>query len=426
MSLYINKNFKNNYIHILLFIIILISYFLGFVLHEDSSGGGKIDFEHEWTSFLEFKKIGISALTSNLYESSRTPLFLLINKYNFFAYDQYSFRQSNFIFNFFIIISFIICLIFQKKLSSSQLIIVSSFIMLSPYFRSSSYWAHQENLPFLFYFLSLIFLEKFRNNFKTKFILKISILAFLSSLSFYSDQKFIFISFFLFLYLVLKENLTIKQIIITFVIFFITSLPAFYLFYIWDGILPKQSQFRIGFYKTNISASISIICFYFVPIILNVYKKIINSLTKRDFFIFIIIFLVNIYSLPYFETSWGNGVIYKLFYLARVSTNIDLIVIQLIYLIFIQLFSSAIYVILKKDILNFIPIILVIFISSLVERTYNEYFDPLIVILIFTFFNFDKKIYSINNKIINFYLFYLILFLVFANIYYRYFDLNTV
>ena len=80
MSLYINKNFKNNYIHILLFIIILISYFLGFVLNEDSSGGGKIDFEHEWTSFLEFKKIGISALTSNLYESSRTPLFLLINK----------------------------------------------------------------------------------------------------------------------------------------------------------------------------------------------------------------------------------------------------------------------------------------------------------------------------------------------------------
>ena len=427
MSLYINKNFKEKQIlYILFFLIVLTSYILGFIFNEDSAGGGKTDFVHEWTSFIEFKKFGLQALTSNLYESSRTPLFLLINKYNFFANDQFSFRLSNFIFNFVIFISFIACLNYQKKFNTNHLIIVSTFILLSPYFRSSSYWAHQENLPFLFYFISLILLEKFKDNFKINFIFKVSAIAFISSLSFYSDQKFIFISFYFFLYLILRENLNISQIIKTCAIFFITSVPALYLFYIWDGILPKQSQFRIGFYKDNISASISIICFYFLPIIFSVYKKIYSIVNKNDIIIFFLILALNLYCLPNFDSSWGNGVIFKLFYVIKNYLNINLFLLQIIFLIFIQFVFFTIYILLKNDFLNFLPIIIVIAISSLVERTYNEYFDPLITILIFTFFKFDKKIFKINKEIINFYLFYLILFLVFANIYYNYFDLNTV
>ena len=116
MNSYINKNVKNSYLYLFIFIVIFTSYILGFVFDEDSAGGGKIDFAHEWTSFLEFKKLGLDALTSDLYESSRTPLFLLINRYNFFANDQFSFRLSNFLFNFVIFASFIACLIYQKNL----------------------------------------------------------------------------------------------------------------------------------------------------------------------------------------------------------------------------------------------------------------------------------------------------------------------
>ncbi len=427
MNSYINKIFKDNRVLcVLLFSTVLISYILGFIFNEDSAGGGETDFIHEWTSFIEFRKFGLQALTSNLYESSRTPLFLLINKYNFFADDQFSFRLSNFVFNFLIFISFAVCLIYQKKLSVNQIIIVSSFILLSPYFRSSSYWAHQENLPFLFYFISLILLEKYRDNFKINFILKVSIIAFISSLSFYSDQKFIFISFYYFFYLIFRENFNAKQIIQICIIFFITSIPALYLFYIWDGILPKQSQFRIGFYKDNISASISIICFYFMPIVLLVYNKIYSSLNKNDFVIFFLILLLNLYCLPTFDSSWGNGVIFKLFYVIKNYLNINLLLLQIIFLIFIQFIFFIIYILLKNDFLNFLPIIILIVISSLVERTYNEYFDPLILILILTFFKFNKKLFVLDSKIIKFYLVYLILFLVFANIYYNYFDLNTV
>ena len=81
MKNYINIIIRNvSPLYLLIFLAILISYILGFIFNEDSSGGGKIDFSHECTSFNEFKKLVLDALTSQLYESSRTPLFLILNK----------------------------------------------------------------------------------------------------------------------------------------------------------------------------------------------------------------------------------------------------------------------------------------------------------------------------------------------------------
>ena len=60
-------------------------FILGFFLQEDSSGGGRLDFVHEYKSFLVFKDGVFQALTSLSYESSRTPLFLILNSFNVFA-----------------------------------------------------------------------------------------------------------------------------------------------------------------------------------------------------------------------------------------------------------------------------------------------------------------------------------------------------
>ena len=245
----------------------------------------------------------------------------------------------------------------SKKFDKNHIIIISTFIILSPYFRTSSYWAHQENLPFLFYFISLILLEKFSNNFENNFILKVFTIALISSLAFTQIKNLYLFLFFIFLYLIFRENLNINQIIKTCIIFLVTSIPALYLFYIWGGILPKQSQFRIGFYKDNISASFSIICFYFLPIILCVYKKIYSEVKKNDLIIFFLILVFNLYCLPDFNSSWGNGVIFKLFYLLKNYLSINLFLLQLIFLIFIQSTFFIIYMLLKNDYLNFLPII---------------------------------------------------------------------
>ena len=351
---------------------------------------------------------------------------MILNSYNFFAYNEYTYRLSNFIFNFFIIISYFICLSVQKKYDHSQIIILTSLLLLSPYFRTSAYWAHQENFPLLFYFLSLIFLKKFDNNLDNNFVLKIIIIAVISSLSFYSDQKFLFVSLFSFLYLFFKSDLNYNKKILIFVIFSLSSIPAFYLFYIWDGILPKQAQYRLGFYRENISASISIICFYFIPILITILKKFFKNINKNDLIIFTIILFLNLYCLPSFNSSWGNGIIFKLFFVFKNHLNINLLLLQIIYVLFVQICTSAIYLLLKNSLLNFLPLILIILASSIVERTYNEYFDPLILILVFTYFKFNKNLVTINGKIIRNYAIYSFLFLVFANIYYKYFDLNAV
>ena len=76
--------------------VLIISIFLfiiGFIFNEDSSGGGKLDFElHEWGNFLKFKSGIINSLTSIEYESSRMPLFLIINAFNPFDFNQYFYR----------------------------------------------------------------------------------------------------------------------------------------------------------------------------------------------------------------------------------------------------------------------------------------------------------------------------------------------
>ena len=425
------KNIKNDtkLIYLYFFLVILL-FIAGYLLNEDSSGGGKVDFVHEYKSFLEFKKGIFQALTSLSYESSRTPLFLILNSFNFFAEDENSFRLTNFLFNFLIFFGFIFCLKSQNKFDHNSILIISCILLLSPYFRTSSYWAHQENLPFLFYFASLFLLYKWINNFENYFYLKVSLIAFISCLSFYSDQKFIFLSLSIFLILVIKFYFNKLRILNLFLIFFFTSIPAFYLFYIWGGIVPKESQFRIGFYKENISASLSIICFYFFPLFLVSLKSFslknyFKNFKKKELILFILIFLINLITLPSFDSPWGQGVIYKIIYILNIKLQFNLYILLLIYFSFIQIFVFKIYLILKNNIVNFLPIIILVFISSMVERTYNEYFDPLIFILIFTFFSYRED-FKINNKLVvlSYSLFYFS-FLVFANLYYKYFNLNA-
>ena len=412
--------------------VLIISIFLfiiGFIFNEDSSGGGKLDFElHEWGNFLKFKSGIINSLTSIEYESSRMPLFLIINAFNPFDFNQYFYRLSNFIFNFLILIAFYISIRSFKKFSKNDAIILTSIFMLSPYFRTSSYWAHQENLPFLFLFLSIFFFNYFKlNTFeKQNYFYKVLTLAILSSLSFYSDQKFIFLSFSFFLVLVINLN-SINHQIKVFLIFFITSIPALYLFYIWKGILPIESQFRLGIYFENLSYAISIIIFYFLPILIHtIKKKILKDIIfdKKSYFFFIIILIINILFIPNFDETWGNGVISKIFYLLKNRLGLNLLLLKIIYFFYIQFGSLLIFFILRKNIKNLLPFLTLILVSLVVEKTYNEYFDPLMFVLIFFYFSFEKYIIINKRKYINTYFLFYFTLLLGANIYYKFYNLN--
>ena len=68
---------NHNLFYLLLSVLIISSYFLGFHLNEDAAGGGKIDlYAHEWSNIHLFQNSKLSsALTDLKYQSSRTPLF---------------------------------------------------------------------------------------------------------------------------------------------------------------------------------------------------------------------------------------------------------------------------------------------------------------------------------------------------------------
>ena len=85
-----------NLLYLLVSVLIISSYFLGFHLNEDAAGGGKSDlYGHEWGNIQLFLNSKLSsALTDIKYESSRTPLYLIINKFNPFVRNIEEFRMS--------------------------------------------------------------------------------------------------------------------------------------------------------------------------------------------------------------------------------------------------------------------------------------------------------------------------------------------
>jgi hypothetical protein len=409
-----NKNLY--WLSIIILILSYLSFFLGFILDENSAGGGKIDFEHTLSTVNVFKLGILNAITDIRYESSRPPLFAVLNSLNPFYYSNFSLRLSNFIFSCFIPIFFYLLLKKQSNFDKNIIFFIVSIILLSPYFRTTSFWALEENLPFLFLFISLIFIEL--NIQKLK---KIILVATFSALAVYSDQKFVFLPIFTYLYF-LNKNRSLNDFFYISLIYFISSIPFIYLIFQWGSITPPQPSYRFGLNLENLSYITSIIIFYFVPLFIFLildgqmkffYKK----LTKRNILIFLLILIINLILLPDFKSLWGNGVVSKLSYYLINNLQINLKLIQFLFLIFNSIGIFTIYLILLKNIKNFLPFLVIFVQSSFIQVVHQEYIDPLFYILIFCYFSYDNlTIYK--NKLIHIYLVFSLIFLIFANIYY--------
>ena len=157
--------FRNISVELMVFLLILLSFFFGFYFNEDSSGGGELDFVlHEWETFLYFKNNGIlNSLSSVEYESSRTPLFLILNYFNPFYSTQLEYIYVNISFN--LTVPKTLYLLLKVNDFKKEMRLILSIFTLSPYFRSSSFWAHQENLPILFMLLSFLTLSLMHKKF---------------------------------------------------------------------------------------------------------------------------------------------------------------------------------------------------------------------------------------------------------------------
>ena len=405
--------------------IFVLTYVLGFFLRENIAGGAEKDFlEFTWPAILSFKSDFYYTLKNyGSFGEGSLPLFHIINAFlNPFTHNQFFFQGS------ITIISLINLIIFsgiiEKKLKLRKLdaAIYSSIFLILPFFRSSAFWGITENLGWLFLILSIKYYDLYdRENYKGR-ILNIFLLCLFSSLALYVRPYLVFFPIFIILKsLSYKDFYLLKFSSIFYLLF---SIPGFLLILLWDGIFKLgndeinlvRDYHNPKFILKNLIIFPTIFFLYLAPF--EILKN--KILSKKNILNFSLVLSILLF-LNYFNTfnylnllSLGGGAFLKI---NKIIFNDNLIFL----LIFSSLGIVLIYnyfLISKKNKLLFFCLLIFCFPRYILQ----EYFEPLILIALFTLFDLGKnnyKIFQQNKTVFMFCIFFTIYYL--GSFFYRYY-----
>ena len=406
-------------------LLIITSFFLGFIIKEDSSGGGQVDYSTIINNFKLFQESDLLKIDWSKYKSSALPIYYIISKY--IIPTNYSFLFYSGYFSFFISISAILitykCLCIKNKVQSFnwEVLLIAVIPMLSPFFRTSAFWSLEENIGYFFFALTILFYLKSINEKKYEYL---AILF--SCLSFYARQNYAFLPIIIFFTYFNKKDILNKKNIINSFLFALILFPSLYFFYKWNGLMSSIEgvNSRIGFQRENILIILTNFFLYLFPfcIFLN-YKNTIKIINKKKieffiiffiiFFLFILIFFNHISKdSVYFKIQLGGGIIYKfIFFYNNWISSFD---IQKILFIVISLFGLILIIFFSKNNINFFIFSLIsIIIFSNVSIVFQEYFDPLIYFSIIFFTNKINFLKSLAYKKLFFTVYFFLILLVF-------------
>ena len=424
------SNSKNNFIYIFLIILAMTSFIYGFVVKEDSAGGGLYDFNNTWNNQTTFNENSLTdsirnTKTAEIRENinSHFPFSYILNKFlNPFSNNKENFLRSIFILNFFVPLIFFFSL--KNNYTNKNLYLIgclSSILYLSPYFRTSSYWAGMENYGLSMFVISFYF---FSNYLIKKKNIKFNIIFFsiFSCFCVYFDQKLLIIPL-VYMFLFLKNEKNKDNIILYLIVNFILSIPVLLLIYYWGSVISPHDtegrEFGNRLFLEQIGYSFSIILFYLMPYIFIYYKKILQYLlnNKKTIIILTTVFSAYIILMLFYPTnygrwdSFGKGWLHKL---SKILFEDNLY--QKIFTYFVFYISIiAIFAAAQKRIILIYFVIFFIFISSVILPIFQEYFDPLMLIFLTLFFYKEDEI---NDKFVKFYYFFSAVFLISLNLYY--------
>ena len=431
------KKFLNK-IQLILIFVIISSFLFGFFIRENSAGAGGFngDFQHVWKNLNTFKKntiIDAIKITSkpdspldndNYFQGTRPPIIYIMQSINPLIFSQKSFFVNVF---FLSLLCFLFFLLVINKIYSDQdkytTVLISSLLLTSPYFRTSAFWALEENYAIFTTIITSYFLIKFNKLDKNNDLKKIHLILciiFFSSLTVYFDQKFIIIPLICFFEILMSKS-DIKIKILSFFLYIIFSIPMLLLIKMWGNIMPTNDALRretiTSFHPENISYSAMLIGFYLFPFIIlqkNKILKYIQSNNKDIFFLFFLafnlIFFIFFYNFEN-EINLGKGIFYKA----------SLILFESIYfrkIFLILCFISGtifLFIFINKNYRNFLIIFYLLLLSFFIWPYFQEYLDPILILLILLFST--KKIIISKKKSILISLYFLT-FLIFSNIYY--------
>lgn len=436
-----NKLNKLKYISFFLSFLIIFSYFLGFYFNENSAGAGGYNGDISWI-LNNIKIFQENSLINSIFHKelfgNRPPLIYALNKiFNPYFYEYEKYRYTVFYLSLIGVYILYLGLKFKyNETNKSILFSLATLILLSPYYRTSGFWALNENYGLVATITSLTLINYFKANLTKNNIslTYIYALVFFSSLTVYFDQKLVLVPLISF-FTIMFNPISYKIKISTIFLYIILSIPFLILIYYWQGIVPRLTQElntnsiltlqrTSKLYYYNLGYTSTLLAFYLFPFIFlknaNFFSLLKNFFISKKNFILI---LIPLFYLLYLKQNYifkdytidnywiGFGYVHKF---AKIFFN-DIFYQEIFTYTAIFLSWLVICIYSERRIKCNLIILYFFLISLFFWPLMQEYFDPILLIVIILFADDDLKL---NIKNILFLISYFGLFLIFANIYY--------
>ena len=398
----------------LLFFVFYISLVIGFIFDENLNFGALPDWEAGDYPVINDLSLNFKETLLN-YESyghRHSPVYLiflsLLKKIGF-SFDSIRFINLNI--SLLLILFFYKCLIIKfDRIEKNILLLLSLSIFLSPTFRSLAIWPSSRLIGLIFFVISIYEFFKFSKTKKKKYVWKNIFFLILSS--YISPNFSVFIIFFGYHY---WKNIELKYLFILFFFCLFCSIPAFYyLFYLDINFLLAKTPGLISTETISLSFNFSnkillissIIFFHFLPFMIDrnfvedvIYRK------KSNFFLAIILLIINIIFFDYSINYTGGGIFFQV-------SNV--IFDNNIFFYIVAFFSLLVLIYFSVENLNNFLIFTILIISNIQNTIYHKYYDPLVLILFFTLLNtsFNLKFFKNNANVIYVFGFYIVFILI--------------
>lgn len=397
------SNLSNRHYYFLFAIFLYSSLIIGFIFNENLTGGARNDYFAHKEIVLKLAANFFEILLNFNNESTRhSPVLLII--LSFFEKIEFSdtiIRLINLHFLLLIILFFYKCLKIQFiNFNDKILYLISLLIFLSPTFRALSIWPDSRLHGLLYFVISIFFFLNFKKekNEKLKFRFALLNTFFLCLASYFSPNFCLFVFFFLFHYF---NNYKIKKSFFIIILFnFFLSVPAiYYVFFLKIFFfLTPVSEYGKSIITLNLSNKIilisSIFLFHYFPLFFV--TKTNYSIPIKYLIILTFIFAILIYFFNYQSFFTGGGIIYKL---SNILFNNNYFIYFFSFFGFLLIFNLS-----YKNFNNFLLIILVILGNPQLE-IYHKYYEPMLLIIFFTLFNFNFNRLKLQKRILIFYIF---------------------
>ena len=397
---------------LIFFLICYLSIIVGFYLDENSVGGAKHDYVWHIIFIEGFKNnfiLTIKNFGSDVNLGTRnSPIFYIIfGLLNKIIQLEYL-RILNTLISLLIVIVFYHCLLLRyKNVKKIKLVILSSLLFLSPTLRSLSIWPYSLLWGLFFFLIAIFYYLKFDQRKKEiKYAIICTLFIAISAYFYLSLSVF---GFFFITQFVLKLNTAEKKIKII-LLNLLLALPAIFFIYIKkfyffnsEGIIIEASQ------RYNVSNKIliifSIICYFFIPIILFNCKMIINNIFNKNYYTVKTIILITIIALLFtfnypITNNFGGGFIFKISHLLF-NNN---------YLFYLCATISVIFILILFNMhrMNYLILFIIVFLYNLQFTIYNKYYDPLLFLTLFLLLklNLEKNFFNKKGAIMVLIVFY--------------------